>query len=240
MYQSVRDYFNTFQSKYEGYLSFMYLDVKGLVTTGMGNLIDPIDTALGLPWVHKSDGSPASQDEIVAEWNTVKNRTDLASHGGGSFSSVTSLKLNDDSIQNLIVSRAESDEAYLKDRFSDWDSWPADAQLGVLSMAWAMGPGFHFPKFEAAAIAQDWETAAKESHIDTTGNPGVIPRNADNLTLFENAAAVAQSKADPSILYFPKVVTSETLSKGGTRWPIIGGALIVVASLATYYFGRKS
>lgn len=66
MYQSVRDYFNTFQTKFEGYLPFMYLDVKNLVTTGMGNLIDPIGAASSLPWVHKSDGSPASPEEIAA------------------------------------------------------------------------------------------------------------------------------------------------------------------------------
>jgi hypothetical protein len=40
MWDSVRDYWVTFNQPPEGVLSFMYLDAEGLATTGMGNSID--------------------------------------------------------------------------------------------------------------------------------------------------------------------------------------------------------
>jgi hypothetical protein len=60
----------------------MYLDIKGLVSIGIGNLIDPINLAMDLPFVHKDDiNVAASTDEIETEWQTVKGRQDLAPRG---------------------------------------------------------------------------------------------------------------------------------------------------------------
>ncbi|MFF0476587.1 peptidoglycan-binding protein [Streptomyces sp. NPDC004284] len=77
-------------------------------------------------------------------------------------------------------------EHYLLGRtdFEDLESWPADAQLGLFSMAWALGPAFKFPKFQTAARQQDWLTTARESKMTETGNAGVIPRNVRNALLF--------------------------------------------------------
>jgi hypothetical protein len=46
--------------------------------------------------------------------------------------------------------------------FADLDNFPADAQLGLLSMSWGMGPMFNFPKFQAYVAAGDWSSAATE------------------------------------------------------------------------------
>ena len=48
-------------------------------------------------------------------------------------------------------------DAYLAKRFPEWEEWPADAQLATLSMAWACGPAFRFPRLEAALRAQEVE-----------------------------------------------------------------------------------
>jgi len=40
----------------------MYVDVKGLVTTGIGNLIDLLSAALELPF-HHNDGTPVTPGE---------------------------------------------------------------------------------------------------------------------------------------------------------------------------------
>ena len=94
MRQSVRDIWTEFNAPLEGRLHFMYLDIKGLVTTGMGNLIDatgspplrpPTDSeraashelARQLAW-QASDGSSASPDQIDAEWDQIKARLDQA------------------------------------------------------------------------------------------------------------------------------------------------------------------
>jgi hypothetical protein len=116
---------------------------------------------------------------------------------------VTSLGLTDGAIDDLVRQRLDQNEGFLKKTFADWDSWPADAQLGVLSMAWAMGAGFpaHFPAFSAACKNGDWNLAAANCHINDAGNPGVRPRNDENVTLFKNASVVAGG-LDPSNLVY--------------------------------------
>ena len=76
--QSVLDAWEGFSTPLEGRAHSMYLDVKGLVTTGVGNLIDTPSEAAKLPWIHESSGAPASRDEIVAAWSALKARQDLS------------------------------------------------------------------------------------------------------------------------------------------------------------------
>jgi GH24 family phage-related lysozyme (muramidase) len=204
MYDAVRTIFPDFSKQFEGRVHWMYLDVKGLVTIGVGNLIDPLSAAIDLPFVHRSDTTPASRDEIGAEWTAVKGNLSLAQKGYLACQAVTRLDLTDDGIDALVRQRLDQDEVFLKQTFADWESWPADAQLGVLSMAWAMGAGFpaHFPTFTTACKGQDWQGAAANCHINDVGNPGVRPRNDANVTLFHNAASVVASGADRSVLVY--------------------------------------
>lgn len=201
MYDSVRQNFQKFSSKFEGYVPWMYLDVKGLVTTGMGNLIDSVADAQKLPW-YKPDGSLASPNEVGAEWSLVKGMQDKKNIGGGNFGPLTTLRLHDDGIQQLINSKLDANEAILIKRFPGYSSWPADAQLGLLSMAWAMGPAFNFPKFQSAVnqLVPDFKTAAVESHMNDVGNPGLTPRNAANLGLFNNAQYVLDNNLPHDVL----------------------------------------
>jgi len=201
MKQSVVDIFPTFSTHLEGRLNFMYLDIKQLVTTGIGNLIDPFSLARDLPWRPKNESDrPATPEEIETEWNFVKSDPDGRSRqGGGSFASVTSLELSDDAVDELVRQKVTQMESFLKRRpeFAEFDDWPADAQLGLLSMAWAMGPAFRFPNFQAACQARDFRTAARESHMNDTNNPGLRPRNAANLQLFQSAAEAEEGNLDP-------------------------------------------
>ena len=200
MWPSVRSAFVPFTVKIEGFCTWMYLDVKCLVTTGDGNLIDPIETAVGLPFIHPDTGGPATQDEIRTAWAVVKSRRDMAPRGGGAFAALTSIRLTPDGVDQLVATRLDANESYLRGRFPEWDAWPADAQLGTLSMAWAMGPAFAFPRFEQAAHAQEWGACALQCHIDTAGNPGVVKRNTANVALFKSAAAGVAGGRDASEL----------------------------------------
>jgi hypothetical protein len=221
MRQSVSDAFFGFSQKLEGRLSFMYLDVKNLVTTGIGNLIDPIGAALPLPWADKPSGDPADAPTITNEWNMVKSRTDLSPRGGGAFGAITTLQLSDDAINNLVLSKVTQNESILKSvsEFSGFDDRPADAQLGLLSMSWALGPNFApgFPSSRAACAAATaaassgdlqgaataWNQAADQSHMADAGNPGLVPRNTADHTLFTNAGQVILQGLDPDVLQFP-------------------------------------
>jgi GH24 family phage-related lysozyme (muramidase) len=197
MKTSVREAFPTFTDTFEGKLAFMYLDVKGLVTTGRGNLIDPVPAAHAIPWKHGVNGPFATGDQITAEWIKVKSLQSMRTRGGVAYGAVTELRMSEEDIDALTFGKLDEMYAYLGRRFRDLDEWPADAQLGLLSMAWAMGPGFHFPNFEAAARNTAWTVCADECKMNADGNPGLIPRNAANKKLFLNAA----SSTDPDVLY---------------------------------------
>src|SRR5262245_24352577 len=105
---SVRDAFIKFSEPLEARVHWMYLDVKGLVTTGVGDLIDPVGRALALPWIHADDGAAATASEISDEWQLVKSRTDLAQSVFTAFEPLTRLRLTDASIDSLVLSKFDS------------------------------------------------------------------------------------------------------------------------------------
>jgi GH24 family phage-related lysozyme (muramidase) len=220
MYSSVRDAFYDFNHPFEGVVLWMYLDIKGLVTIGLGNLIDPVERALNpelqFEYVDQP-GSQANQEDIIDAWNTVKAQTNLKSKGYKAFEKLTNLRITEDSVRSLVDTQLLAHLRLLKKTFSNFDNWPADAQLGLLSMAWALGAGFasKWPKFRAACQNEDWDTAAQECLISEVGNPGVRPRNNANQTLFSNAASV-QELGDsfgyqPEVLYYPTVLLPEVV-----------------------------
>jgi len=177
----------------------MYADVKGLVTVAIGNLIDPIQVSLPLPFRH-ADGTFATRNEIAAEWARVKNDPKCATLGWRYAKTITSLHLDTAGI-DLVVSRKLSQmDAYLAVRFPDYEDWPACAQLATLSMSWACGPAFHFPALDAALKARDFAAGATHCTINEAGNPGVIPRNGANRILYLNAQRVDSFRLDPSLL----------------------------------------
>ena len=212
MYASVRSEFAAFTKTLEGRVPWMYLDVKTLVTVGMGNRVDPVEHALALPFIHKDDRAPVSRGEIRAEWQLLKSRPQLAVRGHRTCEEITNLRLTDTAMDDLVDHTLEANETILKRTFPHWHSWPADAQLGVLSMAWALGAGFtlHWPRFTAAANAQDWSVAAAECKISEAGNAGVKPRNLADAVLFGNAAEVRRMGLDRTRVRYPHTAVPMT------------------------------
>ena len=204
MWDSVRNIWVQFNQDLEGYLDFMYLDRRNFVTTGMGNLIDPHHVAEHLNWYDWRTGEYVSIDDIDGAWHLVKSRTDLSPHGGGAFKNVTTLRITEEEINNLIYSKLDEMESYLKRRppFTDLETWPADAQLALLSMAWAMGPAFNFPHFQTLASQRLWREAATECRINP--DVGAIrTRNNRNQQCFNNAALIEEESGDPTQLLWP-------------------------------------
>jgi hypothetical protein len=165
MKQSLLDSWNAWTDHLEGHVSWMYLDTHDppLVTIGRGNLIDPRTLACGLAFVHASDGTLASINDIKTEWNNVKAMVQLSKAGGLAFGKYTTLRLPDAAIDELCTKRLQANEDLVKQQFPQWDTFPAYAQRGIMSMCWARGPsGFHtaYPHFSAAVDKQDWATAA--------------------------------------------------------------------------------
>lgn len=191
MKPSVISIFPTFTRKFEGNVPHMYLDVKGLVTVGLGCLVDPIGLALSLPWQQKYEKRPATHAEIAAEWNLVKSRQDLARFHYSRIGKLCSLELQPAGVDQLATARLQLFEGILKSKLPHWDNWPADAQLATMSMAWAMGAGFLkvFTNWLASARVGNFSACAAECEINAHGNPGIVPRNRANQALFRAAAS---------------------------------------------------
>jgi hypothetical protein len=195
----------------------MYLDIKGLVTVGIGNLIDPVEEAQKLPFRFKPTnrlkripGQLASRDEIKSEWDNIKNnprRALFMSRGHRLCESETDLELSSPDLMALFNAKSTSNERYLRRIFIEFDSWPADAQLALMSMAWNLGPAFHgtWPRFTKACIARDFDAAAQNCQIPQSD------RNQPHETLFRNAArVVANPKVYyPNHLYYPVALLDE-------------------------------
>lgn len=239
MHTSVKNYFIKLNEPIEGRVPYMYLDIKGLVTIGIGNIIDVengsldkiLDEVKKLPFVFKKGEPKADQKanatEIEAEWNAVKKHQEWVKGKLANFEVFTKLRLDNTYINALAMTKLRKMERELLScpSYKDFQHWPADAQLGLLSMAWALGmPKLKtgWPDFRAACEKQDFTTAASECHILTVDNPGVIPRNTHNKRLFNNAAAVlahdgknaASNKIMRMTLHFPFVLPQPTRSKG--------------------------
>jgi hypothetical protein len=213
MRSAVREAFISFTTVFEGSVPWLYADVKGLVTVAIGNLVDPVEYALGLPFVWP-DGTPATTDDIRRAWEVVKNDPRAAKYGHKytEHLAANQIRLTPGGLENLVLDKFDANEKYLAKRFIEWDQWPADAQLGVHSMAWACGPAFRFPHLESSLRDQDFDGAALNCSISTAGNPGVIPRNVANRTLFSNASRVVEFDLDPDRLYYPGELTDDPAS----------------------------
>jgi GH24 family phage-related lysozyme (muramidase) len=225
MWPSVVTNWVKFNQNLEGVLPYMYLDILGYVTTGMGNLIDPVSEALALPWLTPA-GTLASSAEVIAAWNTVdalrsdpkgqKQTSGPATHYGQAFAQYTTIRLNAAGIQQAIATTLAADEAVVKTYYPKWAVWPADGQATVMSMAWAMGasstvfPGA-FHQFNAAVNAGDFQGAIAYAGFKGTG---VGPRIAQDKVCLANAQQVINQGLDPSVLYWPK-----QLSPGPTPPP---------------------
>jgi hypothetical protein len=205
----------------------MYLDVFGLVTTGVGNLIDSPRAAQALPW-RKSSGQQATPYEIAEEWHAVKGLA--PGLGPAYYVTRTSLRLTDIAIDVLVAETLERNARSLATTFRAWPSWPADAQLGALSLTWAVGTSLvKWPKFSAACRDRDWDSAAIESEIrdgsdtatKTDDNPGIVRRNEQQLICFLNAGHVERNGLDRTQLHWPRRVDTMPAPPPTEPHPII-------------------
>lgn len=259
MWPAVRRIFAEWSAQFEGRVPWPYLDqakdAKGnptpILTVGIGNAVLTLTDMLALPWVHKGSSRPATKDEITAAWNAVHARADLAPHGGGAFEGVTDLRLTDDAIDAIVDEDLDAKASALTPSFPGIDAWPADAQLLLFSMAWALGVGklqHEFPRFCGFMRAEDFRGAATEAHIREEGNPGIIPRNVANQRLAANAAHVLEAGLALNVLLEDLGLSNVPLNPngapqrggGGSRGGFVAGVLLVVATGAAAWFASRS
>lgn len=244
---SVLAAFTRVQSQFEGAASqfdYMYTDSIGLVTIGMGNLIDDksgmngYGPALDLPFVLKSDGSRASQAEIIQDWQTVKAaHTATGSYDAPHDAQITQLKLTQQALTDLSARQLVINEAELLKSFPDFANFPADAQMAIHGMAWAMGSAFvprlGFKQFQTAANAGNWTAAKAQSGFKLEAPQ----RKAAQDLMFDNAAKVVQYGLNPDILYYPGQAPISAPTGGGMLGPLLA-TVAIGGLLGTGYIYR--
>jgi hypothetical protein len=205
----------------EGVCYCLYADVKSLVTTAIGLLVDPVSMALGLPLKHP-DGRPATRAEIASEWQRVKDgscgsypsctwgtsRTCFAHLGWRAADKATKLRLTRADVDKLTQDKMRTMWRVIASRWPNADSWPCDAQMAVLSWAWGVGPHARWPMFDAALRAGDFAVAAL--HVQMKGAGTIPKRNKGNQVMLRNAAIVQRTALDPEVLYYPRALSDET------------------------------
>ncbi len=201
-----------FNKDLEGWVRHLYVDQIGLVSSGMGNLLDPIALAIGLPW-RNADGTLATREEIARAWHRVK-RDAIPGSGGGNQGRFTSIRLDEADVKDLVSRKLREVDGQLGRLFPSWEAWPPDAQLALASWAWAAGAGAKYPKMIAALRRLDFRTAADEVDVWIINKAGeksltkeLKQRNEWNRRCLLNAAAVVEANMPLDVLHWPATVT---------------------------------
>ena len=172
--------------KGEGSISHMYLDTRGFVTVGVGNMMRTAADAQAIPFVRRDNETVATAEEIAVDFNTIRSLPYGQGYAESSFKSHTALDLPEMEIDALLDRRIANFEAGLRGDFSGYDTYPDRARLGLLDMAFNLGNHglvTKFPTFTAAARAGEWSKCAEECRRRGIG----AARNEEIKQLFEGA-----------------------------------------------------
>lgn len=147
----------------EGCISHMYLDTVGKVTVAVGNMLPTADAATTLDFIDRETKTPASEVDIRKEFELVQAQ--IPAKVAASYKRYTKLDLTDEFIDQLLERRIDEFESGLVRDFSNYLSFPDEARLGLIDMAFNLGnKGLlsKFPSFTRAVRAKDWHICAAE------------------------------------------------------------------------------
>jgi GH24 family phage-related lysozyme (muramidase) len=182
--KSAKDYYDDIVA-HEGKYPFMYIDTRGFVTVGIGNLVASAETAASLPFAHRHEGPLATARERIAAFNAIKGKP--AGRQARYYRIFTDLDLPDASIETLALTRLQTEFLPgLKRIFPRFDRFPLPARRALVDMAYNLGvKGLkEFTHLVQSANAQQWAAAARECHRKTCR----ASRNEWTQNQFEKAA----------------------------------------------------
>lgn len=171
--------------RWEGNVRYMYLDSKGLVTVGIGNLLRTVDDAKKLPFVNATNGgTPASEAEIAQAYAAVSQLP--ANKTRGTYKMTPSIELTDETSRDLALARTKNEFLpRLRRAFPDFHLYPKSAQRFMLDMAYNGGVGI-FKKRNMVGLIEQRQWVAAIGCLLRTGNPS---RTAWREMLLKQAAA---------------------------------------------------
>jgi GH24 family phage-related lysozyme (muramidase) len=175
-----RDYRAVLAGPFEGSISYMYLDSRGLVSVGVGKMLPTPAEAVGIRFVHRGAGmQAASAADVTAAYLTVRGA--VANRPAAAYRDLTDLELalgESDRLLNQELQRAEDG---CRNLFGGWEHFPLAAQLALLDMAYNLGEGraitaaerqagareqglYQFHRLRASVAREDWLAASRECH----------------------------------------------------------------------------
>jgi GH24 family phage-related lysozyme (muramidase) len=171
---------------FEASIPWMYLDSRGYVTVGVGDMLPNVTSAQALAFVDSSS-QPASPAAILADFQRVAAMTSNLT--ANAYRTATALQLPTDAVTALLMARIRDFDQNLSAKFSGYSTFPDPAKLGLLDMIFNLGAYKLFstyPTFMRYVENTDWAGAALQCHRN-----GPSPaRNAWTVQQFNLAASL--------------------------------------------------
>jgi GH24 family phage-related lysozyme (muramidase) len=183
----VSDYFDDLEA-HEGATTWLYCDVRGFVTVGIGNLVASSDAAKAYPFVHRDTNAWANDAEKIAGWQAIKDAFD-STKSAAFYAGKCDLRLAMDYVKSLVSTRLANEFLPGLVRLCpQFATFPLPARRALVDMIFNLG--VHgiamFPHMLAACNAGDWMTAARQCHRETSRDS----RNLWTYTCFIDAEIV--------------------------------------------------
>ena len=149
----------------EGCINHMYLDTRGLVTIGVGNLLATESSATELPFIDRETHREASSVDIASEYRLVKSQR--RGMVATSYAKYTHLILSEQTIDHLLEGHIYRFVRGLEQELTEFEHFPEPAQFALLDMAFNLGVAGligKFPSLMRAVKQREWTVCAKECH----------------------------------------------------------------------------
>lgn len=219
---------------------FMVQDLQvatgmGITFTGKSNRGAGLAMAKALEWVYKpghpAAGTPCSGPDIERDYDTVLKEEALGLSGPGhlpQWKAMTNCRITPEGLKRGVRKRVVGNINYVRtlrkgNKFlGDFDSFPADAQLCIISLTWANGNEFGYPRFCQACREYDWLEASKQCGFANKDN--TLPkRQKAQEEMMRNALAASLGAADPDILHWPAILNVPSVTWLSGWWTVSDG-----------------
>ncbi len=167
--------------RWEGQFPWLYRDVFGYATIGIGNLVHDADEATDLPFRNLTENRPATADEIRHEFTRVMSCQRGQRASAYRATRPPRIELSEGTIAQMVVKRLEREFLPgIRQMMPNFDSFPEPAQACLVDMAYNLGigrpsthdrkaTGLHaFGKLIVACNRGDWAEAARHCHVSTS------------------------------------------------------------------------
>jgi GH24 family phage-related lysozyme (muramidase) len=154
---------------FEGVVPWMYLDIRGYVTVGVGEMLATSERAVSLGFLD-TNNQPIAPSAILDDYTRVSALPPAKT--AGFYRSSNSPILLHSAIDTLLMQHLVFFDTQLSQRFANYSGFPDTAKLGLLDMIYNLGASglFNgFPTFMGYVQKQDWPNAATQCQRNGPG-----------------------------------------------------------------------